>query len=91
MKLPEALLNIQDSPEWAVYADGKTADSDARYGRVIFENGGLFDGKFLIMNGAQANRAALQFVDGDLDLFDDGHVDADDFFNWLVEVDWIST
>lgn len=89
MKLSEALVQIQNSSSWAIYATGHDANSESRYGQRQFENGGFLDGMSFVLDGEMATRALLSFCDGDLSLIDDGHVDGSDFLNWLKEEDWI--
>ena len=57
MKLVDALLNIQYDSSWGIWAelkDGELAEnSEARYGQMTFENGGLLDEKVYVCNGEQ--------------------------------------
>ena len=87
--LKNAVMDIQNSVGWAVYADGTEPNSLARYGLTLFENGGLLDDKKFIMNGEQANDALMRFCDGDLDMIEEGHLDGADFVNWLIDEGYI--
>ena len=55
MKLSQALQTVNYESSWGIWAqkvDGLfTAESDARFGQVCFENGGLLDCMEFVCNG----------------------------------------
>ena len=86
MNLEEALKNIQYDRSWGIYAekiDGKfTLESPARYGRVIFENGGLLDDKEYVCNGEFPSDKRVEWCE---DSEDDGVWDWQ-FMDHLIEI-----
>ena len=49
---------------WGIYADGCTANAEARLGQTQFENGGVLDGKRFICDGVQLGDAIQRWTDG---------------------------
>ena len=84
MKLKEAVLKIEYNAYWGIYADGTTPESEARFGAVQFDNGGVLDDKFFIMDGEQNGDRLLTYCDGDLEAIGE-HFNGEDFVNWLNE------
>lgn len=68
MKLKDALQNIQYDSSWGIWAkkiDGAfTEESEARYGQLAFENGGLLDDFEFACNGEQPHDWATSWADG---------------------------
>ena len=86
--LKTLVTDIQDSPQWAVYAASTAPDAEARYGQTQFENGGLLDDKEFVIDGATANAALMSYTDGDPAWLGE-HGSNEDFALWLKEEGWL--
>jgi hypothetical protein len=73
MKLIEAIPAIQYDSNWGIWAeliDGQLKpESKARYGQVIFENGGVLNDDVFVCDGETAGDVISEWKDenGDLD------------------------
>ena len=76
---------LQYDNSWAIYALGTGPDSPARVGKTQFEQGGILDGKELVINGTQLGDAISAYTDGD----ENFEIDYSLFLDWLIEEDWI--
>lgn len=75
--LRDLIVNgLQHDSNWGIYAEECSPAAEARIGQTQFEQGGLIDGKRLIVDGVQLGDALLRYTDGD--------ENADDFIE-----DWV--
>jgi hypothetical protein len=88
MLLKDAVVQIQNDRNWAVYATDTNPDAEARYGQRQFENGGVLDDKRFIIDGEIATRALLAYTDNDPYWLDE-HGDREEFFQFLVDEGYV--
>lgn len=66
MNLQQAIIEVEYAHYWGIYADYPfSPTSEARYGPVEFENGGLLDDKVFFCDGIRAGDFFLAQADGD--------------------------
>lgn len=73
--LKELASNISYDSSWGIWAelvDGKfTAESEARYGQRLFENGGVLDEFEFLADGETIGDSISEYCDGDDDFKDE--------------------
>jgi hypothetical protein len=84
--LSELLKNgLQYDSSWGIYALGTGPDSPARIGQMQFDQGGILDGKSLVLDGVRLGDAVRSYTDGD----DEMDINGSEFLAWLIDEDWI--
>lgn len=71
MNLQQAIIKIEYAHYWGIYADYPFVPaSEARYGPVEFENGGLLDSKVFFCDGIQAGDFFIAQAEGHMEMLE---------------------